>query len=117
MKIRSSPTPTATASSAIPSRRWKISTANAIANATLAWSLGNELSAPWWTSSTVCLGWSANGRAWYQRCPRTALVSSATTAAMPAEAAASFERCEPPGRARNHVSAAIATRTKIAQAL
>jgi hypothetical protein len=45
------------------------------------------------------------------------LVSSATTAAIPAEAAASFERCEPPGRARNHVSAAIATRTKIAQAL
>jgi hypothetical protein len=45
------------------------------------------------------------------------LTSSATTAAIPADVAASFERSEPPGRARNHVSAAIATRTKIAQAL
>jgi hypothetical protein len=45
------------------------------------------------------------------------LTSRATTAAIPAETAASFERCDPPGRARNQVSAAIATRTKIAQAL
>ena len=36
---------------------------------------------------------------------------------MPAEAAACFERREPPGRARNQVAAAIATSTKIAQAL
>jgi hypothetical protein len=45
------------------------------------------------------------------------LASSATTAAIPADAAASFERGEPPGRAQNQVSAAIPTSAKIAQAL
>jgi hypothetical protein len=45
------------------------------------------------------------------------LTSSASTAETPAEAAASFDRSEPPGRAKNHVEAAIATSAKIAHAL
>src|SRR4029078_6090792 len=96
---------------------WKTRTAKATAKATLAWSLGNELSAPWWTSSSVCFGWSAKGRAWYQRCPSTALTSSAPTAERPAEAAASFERGDAPGRAKNQVAAATATSAKSAAAL
>lgn len=38
------------------SARWKATAAKAIANARLAWSLGNELSAPWWTRSSVWRG-------------------------------------------------------------
>jgi len=81
------------------------------------WSLGKELSAPWWTRSSVCFGWSTKGRGWYQSCPRTAFASRARPAEAAADAAASFERSEPPGRAKNHVAAATATRAKIAQAL
>jgi len=94
-----------------------VSTATATANATAVWSLGKELSAAWWTSSSVCFGWSTNGRGWYQRCPSAAFPARARSAATPAETAASFERCEPPGRERNQIPAATATRAKIAHAL
>jgi hypothetical protein len=45
------------------------------------------------------------------------LTSSATTVERPAEAAASFERGDAPGRAKNQVAAATATSAKSAEAL
>src|SRR5947208_9420998 len=99
--------------SQIPARQATRSTANAIAKATLAWSLGKALSAAWWETTTVCIGWSTKGRSWYQILPRTTLATIASTADAAAPAVASFSVGEPPGRANSQSTAAAAATTKI----
>ena len=80
----------ATTRNSAPARREKASTANAIANAAAAWSLGNDGSVVRAVSTCVRSGWSANGRGRAQRREITWFTARATAAAASADAEASL---------------------------
>ena len=85
----------ATARKAAPARREKAKTANAIANAAAAWSLGNDGSVVLAPRTCVSAVWVVNGRGRSQRWEIAWFASSATAAATSAEAEASFQRTGP----------------------
>src|SRR3954447_8884666 len=98
---------TAAARKSKPATRSKRRIANAIANAALEWSLGNEGSCerPPQTCAEGCV---SNGRDRCQSFAMSWLTSSASAAEARADADASFHFELPPGRARSHSPAAAA---------
>jgi hypothetical protein len=93
--MRERPMSAATARKTAPARREKAKTANAIANAAAAWSLGNDGSVVLAPRTWVSAEWVANGRGRSQRCDISWFARSATAAATSAEAEASFQRTGP----------------------
>src|SRR4051794_24972750 len=100
MNTRPTPIRNAAARKIEPTTRSKRNTANAIANAALAWSLGNDGSCDR-LPQTSAEGWLAYGRARCHTCAISWFITRARPADANADAHASFHFRPEPGRANN----------------